>query len=227
MTEILIKYRDGSGDATERRISDLRLESETTIDAFCHLRNARRPFRIDRIVHAVNPDTGEVLNPHQLLGSSPQGGRETLESLTWRVMPAIKALKFFTLSTRGFAKRERERVVQFLQEVTDLSAYSKEEIGDWVYKLWCGNLYAYQDGDTTEYTETLRNMPSGLLDRCRDYALLIARGSGRKPVDPAWLERIESEFSDNPIVKKPEKNQGERISVTISVELPKLATDEP
>ena len=227
MTEILIKYRDGSGDTTERRISDLRLENATTIDAFCHLRNARRPFRIDRVVHAVNPDTGEVLNPYQLVASSPQGDRETLESLTWHVMPAIKALKFFTLSTCGFAKRERERVVQFLQEITDLSAYSMEEIGNWVYKLWCGNLYAYRDGDTTEYTETLRNIPGGLLDRCRDYALLIARGSGRKPVDPGWLERIESEFSANPIVKKPENNQEERSSVTICVKLPKLGTEEP
>ncbi len=83
---------------------------------------------MDRIVHAVNPDTGEVLNPYQLIGSSPQGSRESLESITWRVIPIVKALKFFTLSTRGFAKREREHVIQFLQEVTDVSAYSKEEI---------------------------------------------------------------------------------------------------
>lgn len=204
MTEILIKYRDSSGDITERRISDLQMESVTTIDAFCHLRNARRPFRLDRIVHAVNSDTGELLNPYQLVGS--QGDQETLESLTWRVMPAIKALKFFTLSTRGFAKRERECVVQFLQEIANVSAYSKEETGDWVYKLWCGDLYAYRDGDTKEYVETLKSIPSGLLDRCRDYAYQIARGSGRKPLDPSWLERIESEFSPNPVVNRPEKD---------------------
>ncbi len=159
MAEILIKYRDGSGGVTERRISDLRLESTSTIDAFCHLRNARRPFRMDRIVHAINPDTGEVLNPYQLVSRPPQGDRETLDSITWQVMPAIKALKFFTLSTHGFAKRERERVIRFLQEVADTSAYSGEEIGEWVYKLWCGDLYAYRDGDTTEYTETLRSRP--------------------------------------------------------------------
>ena len=103
MTEILIKYRDSSGDITERKISDLHIESATTIDAFCHLRNARRPFRLDRIVHAINPDTGELLNPYQLVGS--QSGPETLELLTWRVMPAIKALKFFTLSTDKFGVR--------------------------------------------------------------------------------------------------------------------------
>lgn len=124
-----------------------------------------------------------------------------IESLLWQVLPAIKALKFFTLSTRGFRQRERDRVTQFVQEVADLRAYSKEEIGEWVYKLWCGDLYTYRDGDTTEYTETLQNIPSALLNRCRDYALLIARGSGRKPVDPIWVERIETEFNPAPQVK--------------------------
>lgn len=204
MTKILIKYRDSSGDISERQISDYRLESATTIDAFCHLRNARRPFSMDRIIRATNLDTGELLNPYQLVGS--MGGSETLESLTWRVMPAIKALKFFTLSTRCFAIREREHVVQFIQEVANVSAYSKDEIEGWVYKLWCGDLYAYREGDTKEYTQTLKSIPNELIDRCQNYALLIARGSGRKPIDPNWLQRIESEFSQNPIVKLGEEN---------------------
>ena len=85
---------------------------------------------MDRIIRATNLDTGELLNPYQLVGS--MGGSETLESLTWRVMPAIKALKFFTLSTRGFAMRERAHVVQFTQEVANVSAYSKDEIEGWV-----------------------------------------------------------------------------------------------
>lgn len=222
MSEILIKYRDGEGEISERRISDLRLENETTIDAFCHLRKARRPFKMDRIVHAVNPDTGEILNPYQLVGAPSVGAaRPSIKSLLWQALPAVKALKFFTLSTRGFRQRERDRVTQFVQEVADLSAYSKEEIGEWVHKLWCGDLYTYWDGDTAEYTETLQNIPSALLNRCRDYALLIARGSGRKPIDPLWLERIETEFNHTPLVKKPERKESEEISVTISVQSPK------
>jgi hypothetical protein len=221
MIEILIKYRDGSGDITERRISDLRLESASTIDAYCHLRQARRPFRIDRIVHAVDPDTGEVINPWKLVGTATlPDGRETLESLTWGVLPAIKALKFFTLTTRGFRKRERDRVVQFVQEIADARSYSKEEISEWVYKLWCGDLYAYGSGDTSEYTETLRNIPASLLNQCRDYALFIAKGSGRKPIEPSWVERIETEFRQIPNVKKPEKTQNDEFSVIISAQQP-------
>lgn len=220
MSEFLIKYRDGSGEVTERRISDLRLESAGNYDAFCHLRKARRPFRMDRIVHAVNPDTGEILNPYSLL---PNSDSSTLEALTWRALPAIKALKFFTLSTRGFAKREKERVADFVREVADVARYTKEELEEWLYKLWCGDLYAYRDGDTTEYTETLKAIPREFLPRCRDYALLIARGSGRNPVDPAWVERTETEFCNVPNVKKPQKSENEGIGVVITVGIPNMS----
>lgn len=220
MPEFLIKYRDGSGEVTERRISDLRLESAGTYDAFCHLRKARRPFRMDRIVHALDPDTGEVLNPYTLL---PNAGSSTLEALTWRALPAIKALKFFTLTTRGFSKREKDRVADFVREVADVSSYAKEDQENWLNKLCCGDLYAYRDGDTTEYTETLKAIPHEFLARCRDYALLIARGSGRKPVDPAWVERIETEFCDALCVKKPQVSGEEGIGVVINVTIPNMS----
>jgi len=225
MNEILIRYRDGSGDITERRISDFRRESATTIDAFCHLRNARRPFKLDRIVQAHNPDTGEVINPYQLVGQLLQRDRETLESLTLRVIPAIKALKFFSLSTRGFAKRERERVVQFMREIVDVSAYSSEEIDEWIYNLWCGDLFAYRDGDTTEYTETLKNIPNKVLGRCREYALFIARGSGRRPVESNLLERVATEFSINPMVIKPDESGRTCIEIKMDTKMTENEAD--
>src|SRR5450759_4695688 len=99
----LNKYRGSSGKVTERRILDIHPENATTIDAFCHLRQARRSFKIERIVHAINAATGEIVNPWKFVSDGPgDNARETLESLTWQVLPAVKALKFFTLSTRGF-----------------------------------------------------------------------------------------------------------------------------
>lgn len=219
MAEILIKYRDSSGNVDERRISDIRAESSIAIDAYCHLRQARRIFKIDRIVRAVDPNTGEVINPWRFIANGlARDRRETLESLTWHVIPAVKALKFFTLTTRGSRKREIDRIVQFVQEIADITTYSKDEVFDWVKKLWCGNIFDYRDGNVAEYTDLLRNIPPSLLERCRNYALLIARGSGRKPLEPAWLERIKAEFSPDPRVTKPEQQQDddEGFSITIS-----------
>ncbi len=203
MPTILIKYRDGSGEITERKISDLRLENETTLDAFCHLRNARRPFVINRIIHAINPDTGEILNPYRLVDAEEiDTSQQTIDALTWHALPAIKALKFFIMSTRGFREREQKYFTEFVLDISDINSYSNEELESWLRKLWCGDLYAYNDGETSEYAETLRSIPSELLDKCRQYAMFVAQGSGRKPIETAWLERIENEFSHNPIVKK-------------------------
>jgi hypothetical protein len=142
-----------------------------------------------------------------------------MDALTWTAISAIRALKFFSLSTRGFRQRERELLFMFVQEVADLSLYSKEEVNEWIYKLWCGDLYRYRDGDVVEYTETLRNISESMMDRCRDYALRIAGGSGRKPIDPNWLERIEFEFCPEPSVRPPIKVASNGISATISVNI--------
>jgi predicted DNA-binding transcriptional regulator YafY len=76
MVEILVKYVDSGGSVTERRISDIHAVSQTSIDAYCHLRHERRTFRIEHIIQAVDSDTGEVINPWRFidngLGSDTQ-----------------------------------------------------------------------------------------------------------------------------------------------------------
>ncbi|WP_373506493.1 HNH endonuclease [Thiocapsa sp.] len=63
MTEqdLIIQYKDGEGKITERRISDIQPEHSRAIEAFCHLRNARRSFYVPRILTAAYADSGEVI----------------------------------------------------------------------------------------------------------------------------------------------------------------------
>lgn len=65
----LLQYIDGDGQPSERTvtlhtISGHRYRDGTVtveaFDAWCHLRQAMRSFRIDRIVNLANPTTGEV-----------------------------------------------------------------------------------------------------------------------------------------------------------------------
>lgn len=218
MSNLILKYQDSSGVVSERCISAIEVEDGQTINAYCHLRQGRRSFKLSRIVRLIDPESGEVINPYLHFGSpASPSGRPSLEALTWYAISAIKALKFFSLSTRGFRQRERELLFRFAQEVVDLSLYSKEEVNEWIYKLWCGDLYRYRNGDTVEYAETLRNLPPLMLNRCRDYALQIAGGSGRKPIDPSWVDRIESEFCPDPIVRSPAKVTSNAVITTISV----------
>lgn len=69
MTPLIIRYRDGEGTETERRISDLPLENSDSIDAFCHLRNERRNFVLHRIIHAIDAETGEIIDLPAMFGA--------------------------------------------------------------------------------------------------------------------------------------------------------------
>ncbi|MFM8332916.1 MAG: HNH endonuclease [Candidatus Methylumidiphilus sp.] len=58
---LIIRYRTSSNKVTERLISDLEIAPPSTVYAYCHLRNECREFRIERIEHAVDADTGEII----------------------------------------------------------------------------------------------------------------------------------------------------------------------
>lgn len=72
MAELLIRYTDGEGNTSERRISDIEPEEPGYIGAFCHERQEGRTFKISRIVSAVDAETGEVIeNLYAFLGIEP------------------------------------------------------------------------------------------------------------------------------------------------------------
>lgn len=61
MAKLLIRYTDGEGNTSERRISDIEPEEPGYIGAFCHERQEGRTFKISRIASAVDAETGEVI----------------------------------------------------------------------------------------------------------------------------------------------------------------------
>lgn len=228
MKRCVFLYQTSDGRFAERAILEWAPSAwPDAIEAYCELRQEQRTFKIRQMSQIVDSETGEVIaNPWLYFGlaevpnasqfpsatveEKKDSNHESLDSRAWEALPAIRALKFFALSTRMLAGKyrrlERLRLVQFVTEVCDVESYSKEEIDAWLQKLWCADLRRYLDGDTSEYESLLRGIPAKLLARCRDYALWIARGSGRKALNPEWAQRAESEFSENPYVQKLELN---------------------
>lgn len=63
---LIIKYRKYSGDISVRKISDIHYSAEfgnEYIDAFCHKRQARRTFKIGRILTARKFESDAGLTP--------------------------------------------------------------------------------------------------------------------------------------------------------------------
>lgn len=199
MTEkIIIRYKDSEGTVTERGISDICHENSETVEAFCQLRQERRSFKMDRIIRAVKAETGEVIENHwaEFSLSMASDGRERLESITIKIIPAIKALKYFSLQIRGFAKRERTHILTFIKENSDISQYSAEELEEWLYKLWVGDIYTYRKGNHSEYKQLLREIPHSLIEKAHTVAIAIAGGSGRRRMPQEMLERINSDYAE-------------------------------
>ncbi len=198
MEKIAIQYRDSSGEITERQISEIEPEGMDAIFAYCHTRDAGRTFKLANILVAADSETGEAIeNIWKKFGLavSPDG-RERIESLLANALPAIKALKFFTLMERGFAKRERGHLLQFMKQNFEVSSYSDEEIDEWLQKIWCGDIYAFRDGNTAEYEFLLNAIPSSMKRSCRETALLVAAGSKRRRLEQEAIDRINREFGE-------------------------------
>lgn len=120
------------------------------------------------------------------------------------IRPALDALRFFTATTRGFRQQEQEKLAGFLMEVGDLSDIPVADVLEWLTtKAGWIDTWAYRQGDTAEYLQLLQRIPRNLLFRTREYAFLIAGGSGRRPLSHEMRCRIEMEFAEQPVALPP------------------------
>ncbi|WP_146131916.1 WYL domain-containing protein [Chromobacterium amazonense] len=65
--KLLLVYRDADGNESNREVEVFGYDPDSdTLEAFCLLRKANRSFRLDRIVRAVDRETGEDIPPDDL-----------------------------------------------------------------------------------------------------------------------------------------------------------------
>jgi len=198
METIVIQYQDSSGEITNREISKFVPEGLDAIFTFCHERNAGRTFKLSNMLFASYSETGEAIdNVWKEFGlDMSHDGRERIESRVAYSLSAIKALKFFTLTVRSFAKLERSYLVKFLKQNFEMEGYSEKEIEMWLQNLWCGDTYAYRDGSTEEYDHLLAAIPSVVKHKCKKVALQVALGSKRRNIDQEIIDRVNREFGE-------------------------------
>lgn len=144
--------------------------------------------------------------------------RTSINDLIYSAKPALAALRFFTATTRGFRDTEQTKLAAFLKEICDLRSYSTEEVKEWLKtKAGYVDTHDYRRGDVSHYLTLLQNIPTNLLVRTRDCAMLIAGGSGRKPLSDDLRNRITSEFSSNPTVIAPPADDSYELGMRITL----------
>ena len=177
-------YVDSSGEQSERLISNVTPQGMDEILAYCHLRNAQRTFKLSKVVRLMDAETGEVV-------ADPWSHFGVVKGvhLPIALVPSIRALKHLTDKLRpGGRKRERDHLVSLAEKLQPHLDLSKQELDFQIKKLWVD-----LDGED-QYRRDLESIPVEWMPLCRQTALTIAKGSGRKPVNPLALNRIDVEF---------------------------------
>ncbi len=88
---LFIEYVDGEGQRTRRRVTVRQLigQPPDMVLAYCHERRAARHFRIDRIVEAIHPETGEILAGAEILLALQGAGFSPIDPVVRRMVNAM------------------------------------------------------------------------------------------------------------------------------------------
>jgi hypothetical protein len=191
---MFIKYIDSKGIVTTREISNWKKDGSYSIYAFCHLRQEHRTFSVSNILFASDK-TGTQINPwHAFDCQIGLNGVELIPSLTFDILPSIKALKLFSKSTKGFAARERAILMRYMRTNANLNQHDDLDIDEWLKNLYCGDIYAYRLGDTSQITRWIDLIPKEQIPSCREVAKKIATKSQKNSPTPVILQLIDDCF---------------------------------
>ncbi|WP_298580527.1 hypothetical protein [uncultured Luteimonas sp.] len=169
---LVIEYEDAAGSETTRVLEDYEYRSEPHVPGVHYLEGLEigsgrwKSFRVDRIISAAFTDTGEAVAPWKV--DNPDGtvpARVVLRPY----FAAIHRMRAYVARTRGFRQREKDRFADF---VLDLVA-DKRGLPDALVAEAAFRLATEDQGGA---------VPLHQLDCCRRHALIIAKGSGRRPL---------------------------------------------
>ena len=128
-----IRFQDKDGQRTEREIDLKRFFADETggvMWAFCHLRQAHRPFTLSQVSAAIELETGEAVNdlPAWLLAQYKGTPRGSADAFINEHEDALRALFFVSKADRALRKSEREHLAEFCKNVGEVSAEVAEVV---------------------------------------------------------------------------------------------------
>ncbi len=118
--DLEITYTDANLNTTRRKITTREFDHSLyggVIIAWCHLRNAHRTFRFDRIKRAVDIETGEIIKDirtymQHRYDTSPEA---KLDHVFDTSIQAVRALLYIAKADGRFTQREKEIYLSFMQ----------------------------------------------------------------------------------------------------------------
>jgi predicted DNA-binding transcriptional regulator YafY len=147
--ELHLKYKDGNGQRTERAV-DIRQygqwEGGYLLIGHCHLRNATRTFRTDRITEAVDRTTGEVIPELGTYLDRPytDSPDRAVDLLLETDLEAIAILLFVAKADGAMRAPERKVIVDTCRALAGDSRITDERIVGLLREFEVPTMSAYQ-----------------------------------------------------------------------------------
>lgn len=130
-----IDYRDGSDSRTVRDIRLMKYgawEGGAILWAYCHLRQANRTFRTDRIISCTDLDTGEIIGNLEMwldekYQASPDRAIEKIIETTW---DALRVLYYISKADGRLTQKERTILRDAVRSMSDHQSIDDKRIDD-------------------------------------------------------------------------------------------------
>jgi hypothetical protein len=183
-----ITYRDASGNVSRRRIRTRefdRANANGYLSAFCELRGAPRTFRMDRVLRAVDAETGEVIaSLHEDLRVRYEASPErAVDRALDESDLELSVLMFIARADGAFRKAEKDLVLDFLRSRT-----GDERVEDAVLEKQLAN---YGKGSVHTFKRDVGKLKALPEDRREALHGLAARLiATQKTVHPAEQEAV-------------------------------------
>lgn len=131
-TQLLIHYKDASGNRTKRLIdvreADIGWEYGCLF-GHCHLRRAFRTFRIDRIERCIIPETGEIIQIQQHLRKVyTQSPASSMDTVLREAIDVLRALLYIGKADGRLTRKEKEIMLEFCQSFSKDSRITMEDL---------------------------------------------------------------------------------------------------
>jgi hypothetical protein len=203
--DLQFTYKKSKGKTTNRAVSVTGYDGSAYLKGFCKLRNSNRTFRIDRILNAVNTETGEIIEniPDYLLARYRQSPEYAISKVFKKHLDIIKVLFYVGKADGQLQVAERKIIYQTIRSIAKNKGLTDADIGKFFKKLKVPNLQKFK----ISFGRVCKNQPKQISQLYYTAKKIIATHKTRHTNEAEALEYMKKKMKKEKIWQQ-KRNQG-------------------
>ncbi len=145
--DLQLTYKDSKGKTIDRPVSISGYDGSAYLKGFCNLKNSNRTFRIDRILNAIDKETGESIEnvPDHLLDKYRQSPEYAISKVFKKHLDIIKVLFYVGKADGQLQAAERKIIYQTIRSIAKNNELTDTDIGKFFKKLKVPNVQRFKN----------------------------------------------------------------------------------